>query len=139
MLDKKRIDQKIVGIENNIAKLKVLSIKSRDDFLSDFRNIESAKHLLQVSVESMIDICEHIVAKKRFGTPQSSADSIRLVFTSGYVSKKNMNIYITMTKFRNRIVHLYHDLDENEIFDILQNNIDDFTLFIKDIINGFYL
>ncbi|MDK2822075.1 MAG: hypothetical protein PWP31_2040 [Clostridia bacterium] len=59
MIDKQRINQKIVIIENNISKLKILSKKTEDEFFSDFRNIESAKHLLQVSIECMIDICEH--------------------------------------------------------------------------------
>lgn len=137
MIDKERINHKIVFIENNLAKLQELSKLDENEFKSDFRNIESSKHLLQVSVECMIDICEHIVAKKRLGTPDTAAECIRMVFSSGYVSNKNAETYITMTKFRNRIVHLYNDLGENEIYQILRNNLSDFSLFIKDIVNGF--
>jgi uncharacterized protein YutE (UPF0331/DUF86 family) len=137
MIDKERINHKIVFIENNLAKLQELSKLDENEFKSDFRNIESSKHLLQVSVECMIDICEHIVAKTRLGTPDTAAECIRMVFSSGYVSNKNAETYITMTKFRNRIVHLYNDLDENEIYQILRNNLSDFSLFIKDIVNGF--
>lgn len=137
MIDKERINHKIVFIENNLAKLQELSKLDENEFKSDFRNIESSKHLLQVSVECMIDICEHIVAKKRLGTPDTAAECIRMVFSSGYVSNINVETYITMTKFRNRIVHLYNDLDENEIYQILRNNLSDFSLFIKDIVNGF--
>lgn len=137
MIDKERINHKIVFIEYNLAKLQELSKLDENEFKSDFRNIESSKHLLQVSVECMIDICEHIVAKKRLGTPDTAAECIRMVFSSGYISNINVETYITMTKFRNRIVHLYNDLDENEIYQILRNNLSDFSLFIKDIVNGF--
>ena len=137
MIDFDRIHHKIFVIESNLSKLKVLSKEPMDVFLSDFRYVESAKHLLQVSIECMIDICEHIVAKKRLGTPDSSAECIKLVFTSGYVSKDNMESYITMTKFRNRIVHLYHEVDDEELFSIIQNNLQDFSSFIKEIVIGF--
>jgi uncharacterized protein YutE (UPF0331/DUF86 family) len=136
-MDFDRIHRKIVVIESNLSKLKVLSKEPLDVFLSDFRNIESAKYLLLVSIECMIDICEHIVAKKRLGIPDSSAECIRFVFTSGYVSKDNMESYITMTKFRNRIVHLYHEVDDEELFSIIQNNLQDFSSFIKEIVIGF--
>ncbi|NLV62159.1 MAG: DUF86 domain-containing protein [Clostridiaceae bacterium] len=137
MIERERINHKIVLIENNLAKLQELSKLDENEFKSDFRNIESAKHLLQVSIECMIDICEHIVAKKRLGMPDTAAECIRMVFNGGYVSNNNMDTYITMTKFRNRIVHFYHDLNESEIYHILKNNLIDFKLFIKDIVNGF--
>ena len=57
--DKVRYKMKI--IENNLLKLHSLSNISSAEFLSDFRNVESAKHLLQVSIEAMGDICDHIV------------------------------------------------------------------------------
>ncbi len=139
MIDFDRIHRKIAVIESNLSKLKVLSKEPLDVFLSDFRDIESAKHLLQVSIECMIDICDHIVAKKRLGTPDSSAECIRLVFNSGYLSKDNMENYITMTKFRNRIVHLYHDVEDEELFSIIQNNLHDFSSFIREIVIGFCL
>lgn len=39
-----------------------------------------------------------------------------------------------MAKFRNKIVHLYQDIDDEEIYKILQNNLDDFKRFLTEII-----
>lgn len=36
-----------------------------------------------------------------------------------------------MTKFRNKIVHFYDDIDEEEIYNILLNNLGDFEDFLK--------
>lgn len=137
MIDKERISQKLLLMEMNLTKLERLSSYAEDAFLSDFRNIESAKHLLQVTIECMIDICEHIAAKKRLGVPDSSADAIRFVYRSGYVPSVKTDTYVSMTRFRNRIVHLYHDLDEAEIYRILKDHLQDIREFIRDMIVGF--
>ncbi len=136
MIDQQRILKKIIMIENNVSKLNSLEKIVPEEFFSDFRNIESSKHLLQVSIECMIDICEHIVAKKRLGTPDSAAECIRIVFNSGCFPQENVDTYLTMTKFRNRIVHLYHDMDDREIYAIIKERLNDFNRFIKDILTG---
>ena len=43
-----------------------------------------------------------------------------------------------MVKFRNRAVHLYDQIDDAEVYRILQENIDDFDKFIIAIIKYTY-
>jgi uncharacterized protein YutE (UPF0331/DUF86 family) len=38
-----------------------------------------------------------------------------------------------MAKFRNRIVHIYNEVDPEEIYKIVQNNLEDFVMFLKEI------
>lgn len=135
MVDADKVRQKIAILEQNLEKLKVLQKLQEDDFLDDFRNVESTKHLLQVCVEIMINISDHIVARQRLGTPETSADGFRILAENGYLNKDNIVTYVAMTKFRNRVVHLYNEIDEKEIYKILQNNLKDFKQFLKEIIN----
>ena len=39
-----------------------------------------------------------------------------------------------MAKFRNMVVHLYERIDEEEIYNIVQNHLDDFEYFIKQVV-----
>ena len=137
MIEKERITAKLLFMETNLNRLDQLASLGRDDFLSDFRNAESAKHLLQVTIECMIDICEHITAKKRFGIPDNSAEAIRMVYRSGFVPTGQMDTYVALTRFRNRIVHLYHDVDDMEIYRITKEHRSDIRTFIREIITGF--
>lgn len=138
MVDADKVRQKIAMLEQNLEKLKALQKLQEDDFLNDFRNVESAKHLLQVCVEIMIDICDHIIARQRLGTPETSADGFKILAENGYLKKDNLNTYVAMTKFRNRVVHLYNEIDEKEIYNILQSNLEDFKQFLKEIINAVF-
>lgn len=49
----------------------------------------------------------------------------------GFFDAEHTEKYIVMTKFRNKVVHLYHEIEDKEIYAILQNNLDDFRMFIK--------
>ena len=131
MVDKEKIRSKIQTIEGNTAKLKELGKYSLEEFLSDFRNVEAAKHLLQVNVEAMIDIANHIAARNRWRTPGTSAEAFMLLEQNGYFTTDELNTFNKMAKFRNRVVHLYHAVDDNEIYKIIQENLEDFSLFVK--------
>jgi uncharacterized protein YutE (UPF0331/DUF86 family) len=134
MVNHDKIRHKMMIIENNLIKLNSLERLPRQEFLSDFRNVESAKHLLQVSIEAMGDVCDHIIAKNRLGTPESLADGFLIMANHNYLNRNNTERYITMTKFRNKIVHLYQEIKDEEIYKILQNNLEDFRLFITEIL-----
>jgi uncharacterized protein YutE (UPF0331/DUF86 family) len=41
---------------------------------------------------------------------------------------------VMMAKFRNRLVHLYWEINPEKIFEIVQNNLEDFKLFEKKIV-----
>lgn len=71
---------------------------SSQEFIEDFRNIETAKPLLQVSIEAMLDICNHIIARNRWGAPDKSADSIRLLREKRYFSEAEEEQFAKMIK-----------------------------------------
>lgn len=112
MVDIEKIRSKIQFIEYNCLKLGQLKNIPAEEFLQDFRNVEAAKHLLQVNVEAMLDIVNHIVARNRWPTPATSADSFKTLYEQGFFSLSEQDIFVRMVKFRNRIVHIYHTVDK---------------------------
>lgn len=133
MVNKDVLRKKTQYIEANLDKLLYLRKLTLQQFCEDFRNIETTKHLLQVSIEAMLDIANHIIARNRWGTPAKSADSIRILREKGYFSQREEDLFGKMIKFRNRVVHLYHDINDKEVYKILQENLQDFSLFLKAI------
>ena len=134
MLDKRRIKDKINIIENNLKDLKKFLDCSCDEFLSDYRNPASAKYLLQTSIEAMNDIANHIIASKRLKKPETSAQSLKILNKNDFISDEKLPNYIKMIKFRNRLVHLYNEIDNKQLYQILKNNLSDLEYFIKEIV-----
>lgn len=136
VIDKERIKEKINHIKKNLEKLKKLSAIPEKDFLKDYRNYDSAKYNLQISIEAMLDICNHIISRLQLRVPRNNADVFRVLNEEGIIPDDKISIYIAMAKFRNRVVHLYEEIDEREIYRILQENLVDFEDFLKVILES---
>jgi len=132
-LNLRRINEKISFVLSNLEKLKTLRNIPEDEFQSDFRNIESAKHLLQVSIEAMIDIANHIIARKKLDRPESYGHSFRILNEQGIITDEKLESLMMMIKFRNRVVHIYNNLDPKEIYRILHQNLADFAFYLEEI------
>ena len=53
--DKNKIDQKLLFMDTCLNKLKKLKAIDKETFIEDFTKVDSAKYLLQVSIEAMLD------------------------------------------------------------------------------------
>lgn len=138
-IDLPKIKQKIMFMQSNLDKLKKLQKVSKDIFIEDFRNVDSAKYLLQVTIEAMLDISNHIIARNRWGKPETNKESFEILAKQGVIGEQYINTYFTMAKFRNRIVHMYFNVSDEMIYEITQNNLDDFEVFIQTIVKNFNL
>lgn len=132
-IDKKRVLDKIRIIQDCLYKLRALSQLSIDDFTSDFKNFDSAKYNLQIAIEAMINIGNHIISRKGLGAPKTYRDTFEILHKGNILSKENAATYKLMARFRNRIVHFYDEVDDREVYNILQNNLSDFSSFIEHI------
>jgi len=132
-LNLQRINEKMSFVLSNLEKLMILRDIPEDEFYSDFRNIESAKHLLQVSIEAMIDIANHIIARKKLDRPESYGQSFLILNEQGIITDEKLESLMMMVKFRNRVVHIYNDLDPKEIYRIINHNLADFAFFLEEI------
>ena len=138
MVDKDIIQRKLSFIDLKLQNLETLKLMERQDFLASFQAVDAAKYNLQVCIEALIDVSNHIVARERWGIPSTSAETVKLIIQHGVLSKDKELSLVQMVKFRNRIVHLYQEADDSEIYRILQENLDDIKGFIQAVINKFF-
>ena len=123
-------------MDQAIGKLRESSRLSQEIFLSDPKSYDSAKYNLIAAVESLIDICNHIIAQKRLGKPEDYGDVIRIIGKELSLDEEFVRRLEKMAKFRNLIVHLYWKVDNAEVYSILRNNLEDFEV-IKRALQGY--
>lgn len=85
-------------------------------FIQDFTKVDSAKYLLQVSIEAMLNISSHLIARNRWGRPKDSKGHFQLLSDNGIIDNKDVSIYFNIAKFRNRIVHMYFNINDDIMY-----------------------
>lgn len=80
---KEDVQTKLDIIPENLEKLEILSVKSFQEFTSDFRNIDSALHRLQTSIQALVDIGGYIIASLGLRTPGTSGEVIDILVEYG--------------------------------------------------------
>ena len=133
MIDKDKIYSKIRAIKENIAKLELLKVVPEEIFIEEFEKYDSAKYNLQTAIEVMLDICNHIISRKSYGVPKTNADAFILLCQKKVLSSDMQNTYMAMARFRNRVVHLYEQIDNREVYKYVIDGTADFERFIDDI------
>lgn len=124
----RKLTSEILIMLGRLEDLKKLTL---EDFLSDPHKIGSAKYSFIVVIEGMIDLCNHIIAKNGYRTPEDYADTFRVLYEKGAFDEAFMNTLIQIARFRNRLVHIYWEVDDREIYNILQSNLQDIRAFLK--------
>jgi uncharacterized protein YutE (UPF0331/DUF86 family) len=68
--------------------------------------------------------------------PEDYADTFRVMAEVGTITENFSEELIKMAKFRNRLVHIYWEINDKQLYQILQNNLDDLKKLL-DSIAGF--
>jgi len=137
VVNKQKMRDKIQFIKEKLTRLSQINKAGDEAFLADPFLPDAAVRLLQVSIEAMIDIAGHIVAREQLGSPKTYRESFELMAKAGILPRERLPTYINMVKFRNRAVHLYDNISNEEILKIIKNNLQDFEEFIGYIVNSY--
>ncbi len=116
---------------------------SYEDFADDGINCAATERMLQTAIESCLNIGNRLISLLQFeqpvATPESYADIFVIMCRLGIIDSAFSDRLVKMAKFRNRLVHLYWDLDAKTTYHILHENIDDLKGFqdsVVDFLNG---
>ena len=128
------IRQRLQKLEQYITELEKQQPITLDAFKTDFTRQLAVERAFQAAIESCTDIAAHIVSTYQLGHPQESRDVYQFLIDTGYLDRSFGEAMMAMVGFRNRLVHLYWDVDVEKLYQYLQEDVKllhqfrDFTL-----------
>ncbi|WDN88342.1 hypothetical protein BuS5_01310 [Desulfosarcina sp. BuS5] len=133
LFDQDIILKLVSELRKSIIRLREISKLSQKDFLGDQDKIGSSKYHFIVAIESTIDMCNHIIARNGYRMPENYADTFKVMAEAGAIDADFSNALRSMAKFRNRLVNLYWEVDDQQLYKILQEHLVDFKKILNSI------
>lgn len=128
-LDPDRVRTKLQDITRALERLRSIQSQGQESFLADEDSQDIARSRLLIATEAALNICYHTAAKKLHKVPEDYAQCFQLLGEAGLIPKDLASRMSMMARFRNRLVHMYWDIDYSQVYEILSENLNDLDEF----------
>jgi uncharacterized protein YutE (UPF0331/DUF86 family) len=119
------IAERSAWIRDMLEKLKSLPLESFESFNADRRNPASAESYLRRALEALLDLGRHILAKG-FGLAVTEYKEIaQRLAEQGIISAEDGRALEKMAGYRNRMVHFYQEILNQELYEICSRQLGD--------------
>ena len=131
-ISKRVVVDRLEHVDSPLREIRPLPIENQRGFFADRRNIWAAEPCLRRSLEALFDIGRHVLAKG-FGSGVSESKEIAVRLQEKAVfSEAEANLLMVLAGYRNRLVHFYHEVFAEELFEICVNQLGDMGLIQND-------
>lgn len=132
-LDQDTIIKRINGIQNEVAELREIGRQPFEVF-ADGVGFKLAQFHLHRALEGVFHIAGHILSRIPGGQATEYKEMARKLGEFGVVDKKfAQTALVQMAGYRNRIVHFYAEITPQEMYELIQNNLKDFDVFLTGV------
>jgi uncharacterized protein YutE (UPF0331/DUF86 family) len=134
MVSRLVVQSRLDMIDDCVLRLSRFATLSRSDFVGDKDKVAAAESYLRRALEATFDVGRHILARSGGADLSTEYKGIaKGLGDKGIVPLELAGTLIDMAGYRNRLVHLYHLVQEDELYEILQTDLDDLRAFVREI------
>ncbi len=135
MLNKRMLMQRLTLIKEYLNRLKRLAQIPEKDFIGS-DNCAAAESYLRRTLEAMFDIGRHIVAKGGFIELAQEYKSIAKGLQEIKVVDEALgDKLVRIAGYRNRMVHLYNLITDQELYSIINHELEDIHSFVQQVLS----
>jgi len=134
MVDKVLLLRKIASLAEYQKQIGEYSTITVDSYRSDWKIQRIVERTLQMMIELCADIASHVISDNELRTPETYADTFRVLAENGILTPEQLAVMEKMAKFRNIVVHQYETVDAEIVILVLRRHLNDFIQFSDSVI-----
>jgi len=123
-------------ISKYLGRLKEVAKTSLEDYLNNSILQSASERYLQLCIESCINVGNRLISMlqvdQQFAAPKTYADVFREL-EKHRITQDLEPAMIEITRFRNRLVHVYWDISPEVVYTIIHDNLGDINRYLKQI------
>jgi len=133
-MDKKRMLSKIDEMNSYLEELENIKPLSFEEYKNSIEKKRACERLLQISIETALDICNIIISDLKLGLPSTEEEIFQKLERKKIISPKMAKVLNNMKGFRNILVHKYGIVNDELVFENLSEKLEDFDKFKEEIL-----
>lgn len=132
LVDRYVVRARIAKIREYVALLrKIRGLADEPRFVKDPLIYGNAERYLQLAIQAVLDVSNHIVADLGVNLPADNKELFDLLAKRKIVPARLARTLAPMAGFRNLLVHEYMEIDRHRVYATLKNDLGDFEAFIR--------
>lgn len=133
MVDRSLVLRKFASLDVYRRQLQEYEGITLEAYRSDWKPQRIIERTLQMMIELCADVASHVVSDYGLRTPETYADTFRVLGENGILTPDKTAIMEKMAKFRNIVVHQYEAVDAEIVVLVLRKHLVDFQFFAETI------
>ncbi|MCX7771385.1 MAG: DUF86 domain-containing protein [Proteobacteria bacterium] len=135
MIDRDFVKTKLFLIKSYYEELEHILSFSDKEIKEDFIKLRALERTIQLLVDEIIDINNHIVKYYPLKLPSDFQSSFFILAENHILPKSFANKIAPIVGLRNRLVHRYENIDIDLLLGLIRKNKEDFFEYVKHILN----
>ena len=134
MVNGEVILRKLEKLREYVHTLKDAQDISWERYKTDIRDRAFVERYLHMAIQTVFDIVNHIISYQKWKEPETNRESFEILASNGVLPAEKVPVFQNMASFRNLLVHYYDKVDDEVVFGIFKNRLDDFDSFREYIV-----
>jgi uncharacterized protein YutE (UPF0331/DUF86 family) len=133
MVDRDLIIAKADAVKKHVSRVRHKAGIALHDFVKDADRQDIVLFNIQMAVQNCLDIAAHVISEEGYGVPGSNNDMFYMLEEHGCLERQLAEKMIKAVGFRNLVVHEYGHLDMEQVYHVMQHDINDLLDYLKAI------
>lgn len=137
MVDPAQTRALLARLTDRRQKLERYAERPGEEYLADEEAVLASKYLLVTVIEDALSLANHVIASEGYRSPGDYADAFRVLAEREIIGSDLGRRLEAMARFRNLLVHVYAEVDDGRVHQILRSDLPDIAAFSDSIVRAF--